>query len=116
MLVVLALISFMTALVAPRLQNTLDAVTRSGDRAEVGRLIEELPLRARSEAREIRVAPKTNLSSVINLPEGWSASTITALRIRDNGVCDSARLLVQGAGAVEEWSLAMPDCRVSHDK
>ena len=47
MLVVLALISIMVALVAPRLAGTVRAIATSGERAETARQLERLPLLAR---------------------------------------------------------------------
>lgn len=114
MLVVLALISVMTALAAPRLASTVRAIGASGDRAEVQRQIEDMPLRARLQSGEIRMGAETSLSPVLHLPDGWSVHTITPLLVRDNGVCESARLRVRGLDTDEEWDVAMPDCRVRH--
>lgn len=114
LLVVLALISFMTALVAPNLKNTVDAVGRSGDRAEVQRLIEDLPLRARLQAQEIRLPAETDLSAMLHFPDGWSVAAVTPLVVRDSGVCEPARLRVRTGDVDEEWTVAMPDCRVGH--
>lgn len=112
MLVVLALISIMAALAAPRLAETVRAIGSSGDRAEVQRQLEDLPLRARLQSGAIRLPPESAMGTMLDLPEGWSVSTVTALHVRDNGVCDPATVRVRGAGTEERWELAMPDCRV----
>lgn len=112
MLVVLALISVMTALAAPRLASTVRAIGTSGDRAEVQRQIEDLPLRARLQSGEIRLGAEAALSPLLELPQGWAVSTLTPLLVRDNGVCDAARLRVRSPDAEEEWVVAMPDCQV----
>lgn len=114
MLVVLALISVMTALAAPRLASTVRAIGVSGDRAEVQRQIEDLPLRARLQSGEIRLGPESGFSSLLELPPGWTVFTVTPLLVRDNGVCDPARLRVRSPDADEQWDISMPDCRVRH--
>ncbi|MFN3703340.1 prepilin-type N-terminal cleavage/methylation domain-containing protein [Thermomonas sp.] len=112
MLVVLALISIMAALAAPRLAEMVQSIGSSGDRAEVLRQLEDLPLRARLQNGAIRLPSGAAMGALLQLPDGWSVSTITALHVRDNGVCDPATVRVRGAGTEEKWELAMPDCRV----
>ena len=115
LLVVLMLIAVMTALVAPRLQGTVEAIASSGERAEVARQLEGLPLLARQQALPIQVAPAQDMRALLpGLPEGWQVQPLTLLKIAANGVCSDARLRVAGRGSVEEWSLAVPDCKVDH--
>ncbi len=115
LLVVLMLIAVMTALVAPRLQGMVEAITSSGERAEVERQLEGLPLLARQRGLSIHAAVAQDLRSLLpGLPEGWQVQPLTVLKIAANGVCSDARLRVAGRGSVEEWSLAVPDCRVDH--
>jgi hypothetical protein len=114
LLIVLALMSFMVGLVVPRLGRTVDAIAGSGDRAEVQRQLEDLPLRAREEGRAITIPARESLKSVVDLPEGWSAVALTEVRVLDNGMCVQATVQVENEDAGEEWQLAAPDCRVSH--
>ena len=115
MLVVLVLISVMTALVAPRLHGTVQAIATSGERAEVTRQVERLPLLARQQGRPIEVEAGGDVTAVSpDFPDGWKVQPITALNIARNGVCTAASLRVEGRGMVEEWSLGSPDCKVGH--
>lgn len=113
LLVVLALISFMTALVAPRLKNTVDAISRSGERADAVRQLERLPLLARRAGRAL-VAERGQALAVegMTLPDGWSARALEPLRIEASGYCNQGLLEVAAPGFIERWTLAAPDCRV----
>ena len=114
LLVVLALISFMTALVAPRLKNTVDAISRSGERAETRRQLERLPLLARRDGTPIRFDKGQVLSmSGLELPQGWSVQAIDGLQVAASGYCSAALLNVTTPAGEERWSLGVPDCRVS---
>ena len=115
MLVVLVLISVMTALVAPRLQGTVEAIASSGERDEVTRQLERLPLLARQQGRSIRIVVGQDVSvPSLELPAGWKVQPLTVLSIASNGICNAASLQVEGRGTTEKWSLAAPDCKVNH--
>jgi prepilin-type N-terminal cleavage/methylation domain-containing protein len=116
LLVVLALVSIVAAMVAPRLQRTYDAVARSGNRAEAVRQLERLPLIARDQGRAIVVPAEDGavLAQWLQLPSGWQAMALDPLRIEANGLCHGARIRVQGDGATETWTLSAPDCGI-HD-
>lgn len=115
LLVVLALVSFMTALVVPRLKNTVDAISYSGERAEAVRQLERLPLLARRDGVSL-VFEKGRALSVpgLELPPGWSATVLDGgLRIAANGYCTSALLDMATPVGEERWMLGTPDCRIS---
>ncbi len=112
LLIVLALTSMVVALVAPRLSQTVAAIGRSGDRAEVVRQLEELPMLARRQSAAINVDEHADLSSLLALPQGWSVVALGPLRVRENGICDDADVQVRTEGLVERWHLQMPDCAV----
>jgi prepilin-type N-terminal cleavage/methylation domain-containing protein len=115
LLIVLALISMVAAMVAPRLQRTYDAVARSGNRAEAVRQVERLPLIARDRGRAI-VVPADDpaaLATLLSLPEGWQARAVGPIRIEANGLCHAAKIRMQGDGAAEVWELSAPDCSVA---
>lgn len=116
LLVVLALISVMTALVVPRLQGTVDAIAISGERAEVTRQLERLPLIARQLGRPIAIGVGQEVASAVTLalPAGWKVQPLTAWSVAGNGVCTAARLRVEGRQSVEEWAVATPDCKVDN--
>lgn len=114
LLVVLALIGMLTAVVAPRLQRTYDAVAGSGERDEVRRQLQRLPLLARAagEPIDVPVGADAELSARIALPEGWRIQLLEPVRVEASGACHAARLRVEGRGVTEEWLLAVPDCGV----
>lgn len=114
LLIVLALVSMVAAMVAPRLQHTYDAVARSGDRAEALRQIERLPLIARDLGKVVQVPADdpAALAGLLRLPAGWQAIAVEPLRIEATGLCHGGKLRVEGGGAVETWTLASPDCGV----
>ena len=115
MLVVLVLVATMTALVAPRLHGTVQAIATSGERAEVTRQVERLPLLARQQGRPIEVEAGGDVTAVSpDFPEGWKVRPITALNIARNGICAAANLRVEGREMIEEWSVGSPDCKVDH--
>ncbi len=114
LLIVLALVAMMAALVAPRLQGTYEAVARSGERAEVRRQLESLPLRARDAGRgfELPAEDPAVFARELQLPEGWRLQALAPLRVEANGICHGGRVAVQGPGITETWTLSMPDCGV----
>lgn len=113
-LIVLALVSMMAALVAPRLQRSYDAVTRSGQRAEAVRQLERLPLLARDRgtAIEIPADDAQALRRYLALPPGWTMRTIEPLHVEASGLCHASRVRVAAGGTDETWTLAAPDCGV----
>lgn len=113
-LIVLVLVSIMVALVSPRLAGTVRAIESSGERAELVRQLQSLPLLARNQGDAIRFARGDALeaSPLLQVPEGWSLQATTEVAVAANGICGPARLRVQHGELVEEWSLAVPDCRV----
>ncbi len=113
LLIVLALTSMVVALVVPRLSQTVAAIGRSGDRAEVVRQLQELPMQARRQASAITAPERTDLSPWLELPQGWRVVAQTPLLVRENGICDTADVQVQVEGLIEKWRMEMPDCAVS---
>lgn len=110
---VLALVGMLSAVVAPRLQRTYEAIAGSGERAEVYRQLERLPLIARAGGTPLELAADTPIPSArIVFPEGWSVRPLEPVRIEASGVCRAARLQVNGRGTTEEVLLSLPDCRV----
>lgn len=113
-LIVLALVSMMAAMVAPRLQRTYDAIVRSGDRAETIRQVERLPLLARDSGHPIEI-PADDAGAVshyLDLPDGWRVRALEPLRVEASGLCHATRIRVDGGGVGETWALSAPDCGV----
>lgn len=115
LLIVLALLGLMTALVAPRLQRTYEAIAGSGERAEVRRQLGRLPRLARIAGEPIVVGEgdAAGLAAVLALPEGWRVTPLAALRVEANGLCHATVVRVEGLGDAEDLSLSMPTCEVA---
>lgn len=114
LLVVLALISFMTALVVPRLKNTVDAISRSGDRAQAIRQLERLPLLVRRDGVAVSVDKGQDIALPgVEFPQGWKVQALDLVQVATNGYCHEARLDVTSPGGRERWLLGTPDCRIS---
>lgn len=114
MLIVLVMLTAVSALVAPRLIRTYDAVAGSGERADVRRQLERLPLQARAVyAPLVFERDDPSLAMQLELPEGWTVVPQDAFRVEATGLCPaSARLRVAGRGAVETWWIEPPGCEV----
>lgn len=112
LLVVLALTSITVALVAPRLSGIVDAITVSGDRAEVRRQISDLPIRARLAGEGCQLVKGDDLSRLVTLPQGWKAQLSKPLSVSSLGVCSAAMVRILGPRGAEEWTITAPDCRV----
>lgn len=118
LLVVLALIAMLGALVAPNLQRTYSAIAGSGERAEVRRQLERLPLQARTSGERIviDVDDGVALAARLELPEGWAVQPLEPVRIESSGVCHQARVQVAGRGSSETVLLTSPACQVREDE
>lgn len=114
LLVVLALISMLTAMVAPSLQRTYNAISGSGERAETRRQLERLPLLARAADApiELSTGDTAAIAAQLELPDGWLVRPLEPVRIEASGVCHGARVQIEGRETIEEVVLASPDCRV----
>lgn len=114
LLVVLALIAMLGALVAPNLQRTYSAIAGSGERAEVRRQLERLPLQARSQGERIVIGADDTaaMAARLALPEGWVVRPLEPVRIESSGVCHPARVQLAGRGGSETVLLTSPACQV----
>lgn len=114
-LVVLVIISMAVAVIGPRLQKTYDAVVSSGERREVIRQIERLPMLAREKRGLSFVAGSDEMNTTLQLPEGWRVFPVGVLVVESSGACRPAKLRLQkqAEGATELVDLRSPDCRVS---
>lgn len=116
LLVVLGLISVMTALVAPRLSATVDAISASGERAEIKRQLERLPMIARDRGQPLLLPADRDLAPELGLvlPAGWQVRPVDEVHVAANGLCTGGKVRVTGRETVEEWAVSAPDCSVDH--
>ena len=115
LLIVLALLAMMTALVAPRMERTYQAIAGSGERDEVHRQLERLPRLARAAGHPILVAKgdATGLAAHLAFPDGWQVTPLEPVQVEVNGLCQGSTLRVQGRGTLEVVELRAPACGVA---
>lgn len=111
-LVVLVILGLAAAIVAPPLARTVDRVRESGDREDLRRGLERLPLHAREQGRGLAFAAGTPLPAQGRpWPEGWRVVAATPLRIEASGFCHGGEVQAAGPTGPQRWRLAAPDCR-----
>lgn len=115
LLIVLALIGVTAAVVVPGLARTYDAIVGSGERADVVRALEGLPLAVAAAGQPLRLDPREPgaLAARLSLPEGWTVRLLQPLHIERSGYCHSSEVAVTGRDATESWRLASPACEVT---
>lgn len=114
LLVVLALIAMLSALVAPNLRRTYSAIAGSGERAEVRRQLERLPLHARRQGARVEVGTddSAGMAARLELPEGWVVQPLEPVRIEASGICHPARVQLSGRGTSETLLVSAPACQL----
>lgn len=114
LLIVLALIGLVAAVVVPGLARTYEAIVGSGERADVARALEGVPLRVRASGEALRVDPAdaSAFIDLLDLPAGWRVVLQEPLRIERSGLCHPAKVRVSGRDVTENWMLTSPSCGV----
>lgn len=114
LLIVLALIGLVAAVVVPGLARTYDAIVGSGERADVVRALEGVPLQVRASGEPLAIEPSDTVAfaALLALPEGWSAVLEAPLRVERSGLCHASKVRVTGRGVTETWQLTSPSCGV----
>lgn len=118
LLIVLALIGVTAAVVVPGLARTYEAIAASGERAEVVRALEALPVAVRKAGEPLHLDPGVGgtLSSRVELPEGWTVRLMAPLRIERTGYCHSSRVAVVRGDVTETWRMQEPACEVDDER
>jgi len=113
MLVVLVLLGLAAGLVAPSLSRTADRVQAAGDRDDVLRRVQGLPVIARQAGRPLRWEAGSLIERPgLAWPSGWRVVALTPLELAANGWCGGAQLQAQGPGLAIRLEALAPDCRV----
>ncbi|MFZ5657240.1 MAG: prepilin-type N-terminal cleavage/methylation domain-containing protein [Pseudomonadota bacterium] len=114
LLIVLALIGLVAAIVLPGLSRTYEAIVGSGERADVVRALEGLPLRVRASGRDLAIEPGDTgaLAAMLELPAGWGVTLAEPLYIARSGLCRQSKVRVAGRAGTEIWTLMPPACGV----
>lgn len=115
LLIVLALIGVTAAVVVPGLARTYDAIVGSGERADVVRALEGLPLAVAADGQPLRIDPREPgaLAARLSMPDGWTVRLLQPLHIERTGYCHPFEVAVTGREATETWRLASPACEVA---
>lgn len=107
LVVVMALLSLMTALAGPRLWTWVDSAR---DRADVDRVLvslQSLPSSTYFSGRFREVAGSADLG--LELPSGWVLHVQPPLRYEANGMTAGARVILQdGDRIVAAWQVRAP--------
>ena len=111
LLVVLGLMSLVTAVALPGLVNLYDAMSRNVALDSIGAEINGLGRRAYESG-----APITLSKESVNLPEGWQLATDSPIVYSAKGACrgGTLRLMLDGE-LVRRITLKAPYCRVGDE-
>lgn len=113
MLVVLVILGMAAAVVAPPLARTVDRVREAGDRDEVRRGLERLPVVARGQGQALAFAAGEPVVLPDRpWPEAWRVAAAADFRIEASGFCAGAEVQATGPAGPRRWRLVAPDCRV----
>lgn len=114
LLIVLALIGLVAAIVVPGLARTYEAIVGSGERADVVRALERLPLRVRASGRDLALdaGDTEHFDPLLELPDGWRVKLSGPLQVARSGLCTPSKVIVTGRGNTETWVLTAPSCGV----
>lgn len=114
-LLVLFLFSLVAGMVFPRAVGIYERFQARVDRDEVEARIADLGLHAMQEGRGFRLisfpVEEGQDPVPLELPEGWSLQAQSAIRYRDNGVCDGGVLVISGPDLTYTVNLLAPFCQ-----
>jgi len=111
LLVVLALIAAVAGLALPNFSRMMDSFTMNtawrGIEAELG----DLPYRAFSQGRSVRLNAANARMHLPSLPENWALTIAAPIVYRENGWCEGGALLFSAAdGTKRQYKLQAPRC------
>ncbi len=111
MLVVLALIATVAGIALPNFGRFLDSFSAATKWREVESELADLPYRAFSSGRMIRLENGTVRGHLQKLPADWQVTSAGAIVYRDNGWCEGGTLVITNAnGMKREYVLTAPRC------
>lgn len=113
MLVVMALIAAVAGIALPNFGRFLDSFTSNTEWREVESELNDLPYRAFSAGRSLRL-DKTNAHHHLQkLPADWRFAPADTIVYRENGWCEGGGLTITAAnGVVKKYVLTAPQCLV----
>ena len=111
LLVVLALIAAVAGLALPNFSRMMDSYTMNttwrGVEAELG----DLPYRAFSQGRSVRLDATNARFHLHSLPPDWQLTMTSPIVYRENGWCEGGVLLFSAAdGTKRQYNLQAPKC------
>ncbi len=113
MLVVMALIAAVAGIALPNFGRFLDSFTSNTQWRDLESELNDLPYRAFSAGRSLRL-DKTNAHHHLQkLPADWQFAPADAIVYRENGWCEGGGLTITATnGAVKKYVLTAPQCLV----
>ncbi len=111
MLVVMALIAAVAGIALPNFGRFLDSFTSNTQWREVESELNDLPYRAFSTGRALRL-DKTNVRSHLQkFPSDWQFVSVGAIVYRENGWCEGGGVTITAANGVSKnYVLTAPQC------
>lgn len=111
MLVVLALIATVAGIALPNFGRFLDSFSASTKWREVESELADLPYRAFSSGRMIRLESGSVRAHLQKLPTDWQFTSAGAIIYRENGWCEGGTAVITTAdGMKREYVLVAPRC------
>jgi len=116
LLVVLLLLSLVTGLIMPRINNLYDSAVRAFQLQDVLQQVSGLGYQAYQQGKNWRLGQTED--SVDNLPEppltmpeGWAISADSPIDYYSNGICTGGIIILQNKQFIQPWKLQAPLCQ-----
>ncbi|MEO5566510.1 MAG: prepilin-type N-terminal cleavage/methylation domain-containing protein [Luteimonas sp.] len=116
LVVVLALLSLATALVAPQGFRMIASWRRATETDAVLGALVALGAQAQQQGRVLKFdTGPVPANAIPGLPEGWTVVLSEPLTVQVNGACSGTRGELKSEGYVRGFALSAPFCRVAID-
>ena len=113
MLVVMALIAAVAGIALPNFGRFLDSFTSNTQWRDVESELNDLPYRAFSAGRSLRLDKSNAHHHLQKLPADWQFAPADVIVYRENGWCEGGGLTITAAnGVIKNYVLAAPQCEV----
>jgi prepilin-type N-terminal cleavage/methylation domain-containing protein len=113
LLVVLALIAAIVGMAMPNFSRMLDSFSRNTAWRAVESELSDLPFRAFTAGRALRLHNDTARQYLTTLPADWKFAAERPVVYRDSGWCEGGRIVITTEdGEVRTYTLAAPKCEV----
>ncbi len=116
LLVVLLLLSLVTGLIMPRLNNLYESAVRAFQVEDVLQQISGLGYQAYQQGKTWRLGQlEDSVNNVpeppLTMPEGWTIGVDSPIDYYSNGVCSGGIITLRRKQFVQQWKLQAPLCQ-----